>query len=277
MQVDDSYLSAEVAAEWHESKRLAVNLAVSAMQRSRLSVVDPWALSVCAPCAPPPVASVAGHRGRRPHYWRLVARLAATPLATDRASRVISSGRGWAGWSRSAVVPRTRDEARGRRLVRFPDTQLPAAKPRAGGRRWLPDIQSPTPDAPAGVGGNTRADLVDHQPRPHRHHPGIDRDDLPGARPTRGRDPLARMAGHLKAAKHGPASSGRAGRRHRLHRPGRTRRQGGGRVGVAAGRRSTPPATAPSSATVGASRQRRCRARTGMSSSFEDHTGRVRP
>jgi hypothetical protein len=134
----------------------------------------------------------------------------------------------------------TRDEARGRRLARFPDTQLPAAKPRAGGRRRLPDIQSPTPDAPPGVGGHTRADLVDHQPRPHRHHPGIDRDGLPGARPTRGRDPLARMAGHLKAAKQGPASSGRAGRRHRLHRPGRGRRQGGGRVGVAAGRQEHP-------------------------------------
>jgi hypothetical protein len=188
------------------------------------------------PCAPPPVASVAGHRGRRPHHWRLVARLASTPLATDRASRVIFSGRGWAGWGRSAVVPRTRDEARGRRLARFPDTQLPPAKPRAGGRRWLPDIQSPTPDAPPGVGGHTRADLVDHQPRPQGHHPGIDRDGLPGAGPARGRNPLARMAAHLEDAKLGPTGARRTRRRGRGGRPGCPRRRGRGRVRGSAGR-----------------------------------------
>jgi hypothetical protein len=123
--------------------------------------------------------------------------------------------------------------------VRLPDAQLPAAKPGAGGRRWLPDIQPSTPDAPAGVGGHPRADPFDHQPRPQRHHLGIDRDGLPGAGPARGRDALARVAGHLEAAKQGPASTGHTGRRRRLHRPGRGRR-GRGRGGVTAGRQEHP-------------------------------------
>jgi hypothetical protein len=114
------------------------------------------------------------------------------------------------------------------------------AKLGAGGHRWLPDVQPPALDGSPGVGGHTSADLVDYQPRPQGHDPGIDRDDLPRAGPARGRDPLAGMAGHLIAAQQGPASSGRAGRGTRWDRPCRGRRRGGGWAGVAAGHQEQP-------------------------------------
>ena len=121
------------------------------------------------------------------------------------------------------------------RLGGLPDPQLPATEPRAGGHRWLPDIQPPTPDGPAGVGSHPRAELVDHQPRPQRHHPGIDRDGLPGAGPARGRDPLARMAAHLENAKLGPTGAGRGRRRGRGSRPGCSWRRGRRRIRGIAG------------------------------------------
>src|SRR5215207_11251168 len=95
-----------------------------------------------------------------------------------------------------------------RRLARLPDAELPAAEPRAGGHRWLPDIQPPPLDRPPGVGGHPRADLIDHQPRPQGHHRGIDRDRLPRAGPARGRHPLARMTAHLEDAKRNPMGAG---------------------------------------------------------------------
>jgi hypothetical protein len=121
------------------------------------------------------------------------------------------------------------------RLGCLPDAELPATELPAGGHRWLPDIQPPTPDGPAGVGGHPSADLIDHQPRPQRHHPGIDRDGLPRARRAGGRDPPARMAAHLEDAKLGPAGAGCARRRARGGRPGRTWWRGRGRVRGTAG------------------------------------------
>jgi hypothetical protein len=118
--------------------------------------------------------------------------------------------------------------------ARLPHAELPAPKPRAGGRRRLPDVQPPTRDAPAGVGGHPRADLLDHQARAQGHDPGIDRDRLPGAVRARGRDALARLAGHLEDAKQGPASGGPAGRRSRVDRAGgacRSRGWAGGPAG----------------------------------------------
>jgi DDE superfamily endonuclease len=56
--------------------------------------------------------------------------------------------------------PNRAPSRKARWLARLPDAKLPAAKPRAGGRRRLPGIQPPSPDVPAGVGGNPRADLV---------------------------------------------------------------------------------------------------------------------
>jgi hypothetical protein len=163
----------------------------------------------------------------------------------------------------------------GSRLAHLPDAQLPAAKPRAGSRRWLPDIQPPTPDTPAGVGGQARAHLVDHQPRPQGHHPGIDRDGLPGARSARGRDPLARVAAHLEAAKQDCTSTGCAGRRTRGGRPGGARRRGRERVCVAAGRQEDPTGDS-------AEQRRGQRPQAASVSSADhrpvwDHAGRVRP
>jgi hypothetical protein len=134
-----------------------------------------------------------------------------------------------------SLQPRTRDGRLGHRLGCLPDAQLPTTEPRAGGHRWLPNIQPPTLDGSAGVGGHPRADLVDHQPRPQGHHPGIDRDGLPGAGPARGRDPLARMAAHLEDAKLNPAGAFRARRRARGGRPGRIWRRGRGWVRGTAG------------------------------------------
>jgi hypothetical protein len=130
----------------------------------------------------------------------------------------------------SVVTPGLTDQ-----LGCLPDAQLPATEPRAGGHRWLPDIQPPTLDGPAGVSGHPRADLIDHQPRPQGHHPGIDRDGLPRGGPARGRNPLAGMAAHLKDAKLGPTGAGRARRRPRGSRPGCTWRRGRRRIRGTAG------------------------------------------
>src|ERR671925_859733 len=81
-----------------------------------------------------------------------------TAVTAPQACLEQRSGGRRAGWHQSALVPpdqgRTEVEPG---LARLPDPQLPAAKPRAGGRRWLPDIQPPTPDAPAGVAGHPQA------------------------------------------------------------------------------------------------------------------------
>jgi hypothetical protein len=141
------------------------------------------------------------------------------------------------------AYPRRRCSKRpvwGHRLAGLPDAEVSAAEPGAGGRRWFPDIQPPTLDGPAGVGGHPRADLIDHQPRPQGHDLGIDRDRLPGARPARGRDALARVAAYLEDAKLHPASAGRIRRRQRLRRPGRARRGSRGWGCVTAGRQEDP-------------------------------------
>jgi hypothetical protein len=127
-----------------------------------------------------------------------------------------------------------------RRLGCLPDAKLPAAKPRAGGRRWLPDVQPPTLDGSSRVGRHPRADLIDHQPPPQRHHLWIDRDRLPRAGPARGRDPLARMAGHLEDAELYPSSAGGARRRQVLPGPGRARWCGRGRVPATTGGQEDP-------------------------------------
>jgi hypothetical protein len=160
----------------------------------------------------------------------------------------ICPARRWPGWPTgpgccSAPPPRSapgEQRPQEPQLARLPDAELPASEPRAGGHRWLPDIQPPTLDRPAGVGGYPRADLIDHQPCPQGHHLWIDRDRLPGAGPARGRDPLARMAAHLKDAKLDPASAGRARQGHRRCGPGRARRRGRGGVRGAAGRQEDP-------------------------------------
>jgi hypothetical protein len=143
-----------------------------------------------------------------------------------------------------AVVPTTpqppANERLGRRLGCLPDAKLPAAKPRAGGRRWLPDVQPPTLDGSPRVGGHPRADLVDHQPRVQGHYLWIDRDRLPRAEPARGRDPLARMAGHLEDAELYPSSAGGARRRQFLPGPGRAQWWGRGRVPSTAGGQEDP-------------------------------------
>ena len=157
-------------------------------------------------------------------------------MAADRSRRPFSEsgGRlltcreeGPRSWLFSPTTPATTDlgiDCLGRRLGCLPDAKLPAAEPRAGGHRWLPDIQPPSLDRPAGAGGHPRADRVDHQPRPQGHDSGIDRDGLPGAGPARSRDPLAGMAAHLEDAKLDPASAGRARRRQLLRGLGRARR-----------------------------------------------------
>jgi hypothetical protein len=127
-----------------------------------------------------------------------------------------------------------RRSSRWPQLARLPDTQLPAAKPRTCPRGRLPDIQPPTPNASAGVGG-TRVPTPSITSR-------VPNGTTRGSTETVSREvglpkagPLARVAGHLEAAKQGPASSGRAGRPTQGGRPIVAARQ---EVGL---RRRRPP------------------------------------